>query len=224
MVPVFIICRDRVSCLRQLVDWLERNGQERIYLIDNQSTYGPMLEYLEQTPHTLVRSEYNTQSSPWQYMMSVMQAEYFVVSDPDVVPTEDCPADALEHFRTLLDAIPDIGKVGFSLRIDDLPDHYVHKRDVIAWESKYWTNIDTIHGVYRSSLDTTFALYRPGEPYRLTGAARTMAPYLARHMAWYLDSADLPEEELYYRAHMGGSISNWNREQLPSALKTPDAP
>ena len=37
--PIFIIVRDRVTPLGQLVGWLESIGQSEIWLIDNASTY-----------------------------------------------------------------------------------------------------------------------------------------------------------------------------------------
>ena len=52
--PIFINCRDRITCLSVLVDWLEKAGHENIYLLDNDSSYPPLLEYYEQTPHTVV--------------------------------------------------------------------------------------------------------------------------------------------------------------------------
>ena len=45
-IPIFIVVRDLLSPLQQLVAWLERAGHERIVLIDNDSTYPPMVEYL----------------------------------------------------------------------------------------------------------------------------------------------------------------------------------
>ncbi|MEZ5216955.1 MAG: hypothetical protein R2715_10310 [Ilumatobacteraceae bacterium] len=52
--------RDRVTPLVQLVDWLERAGVEDIWLIDNASTFEPLLDYLRSTPHHVVRSEQNS--------------------------------------------------------------------------------------------------------------------------------------------------------------------
>ena len=57
--PVFVNCRDRVSCLRMFVDWLERAGHERIYLVDNASSFPPLLEYYEATPHVVIRLDEN---------------------------------------------------------------------------------------------------------------------------------------------------------------------
>jgi hypothetical protein len=40
-VPIFIISFNRVSCLRQLIDWLLSHGYRRIFVVDNASTYPP---------------------------------------------------------------------------------------------------------------------------------------------------------------------------------------
>ena len=53
--PVFINCRDRLAPLRTLVEWLEQAGSTEVYLLDNDSTYEPLLDYYSQTPHTVVR-------------------------------------------------------------------------------------------------------------------------------------------------------------------------
>ena len=54
-VPIIINCRDRLGSLVELVDYLERAGQDRIYLLDNDSAYPPLLEYLAHSPHEVVR-------------------------------------------------------------------------------------------------------------------------------------------------------------------------
>src|SRR3954469_18701681 len=58
-VPIFINCRDRLSSLRDLVDWLERVGCDEIYFLDNDSAFEPLLEYYRETPHTVVRMKEN---------------------------------------------------------------------------------------------------------------------------------------------------------------------
>ncbi len=54
--PIIINVRDRLEALRDLVDWLERAGQEDIWLCDNASTYEPMVDYLASSPHNVVRN------------------------------------------------------------------------------------------------------------------------------------------------------------------------
>jgi len=216
--PIFIICRDRLTPLQELLRWLKDAGEKNIYLIDNQSTYPPMVEFLETTKYIVIRSEHNTQESPWIYMQDSMH-DYFVVTDPDVIPGEMCPRQVIYHMYTRLSIDPSIVKLGLSLKIDDLPDHYVHKEDVMAWESQFWQHYNARHDYYLAPIDTTFALYKPNTPYVLSPAARMAPPYEARHLPWYMHSKYLTNEEKYYREHMNGAISNWNRENLPDALR-----
>ncbi|MCU1500242.1 MAG: glycosyl transferase family 2, partial [Acidimicrobiales bacterium] len=157
--------------------------------------------------------------SPW--LSGLVQREaagrYFVVSDPDVVPDAMCPPDAIDHFRAVLDRHPELDKVGFGLRIDDLPQHYALRDDVVDWEGKFWDPaIEVEPGLYAAGIDTTFALYRPLERrHEMMRAMRTGKPYVARHLPWYVDSSDLSEEDQYYRLHADTTMSNWDQPRLP---------
>ena len=68
--------------------------------------------------------------------------------------------DALAFFRRLLDRYSDHAKVGFGLKIADLPKHYRFSRDVRNWEGQFWAR-EVEPGVYDAPIDTTFALHRP---------------------------------------------------------------
>ena len=216
--PVFIVVRDRIQPLRELLDWLERAGHREIYLVDNDSTYPPLLDYLVSTPHEVVRTGKNLgHRSPWLSgaVQRHAQGRSFVVSDPDVVPDRNCPLDAVDHFGELLGRYPEIDKVGFGLRIDDLPDHYPLATSVRAWEQRFWHD-EIEPGVFRADIDTTFALYRPlDRRHSEASALRTGAPYVARHTPWYVDPEHLSEEDRWYREHADRATANWDREQLP---------
>jgi hypothetical protein len=214
--PIFIVVRDLLSPLQELVGWLERAGQERIVLVDNESTYPPMVEYLSTTPHTVVRCGWNMgHRSPWLSgaIFELADDQPYAVTDPDIVPDEDCPLDAIDHFAEILDAHPDVHRVGFGLRIDDLPDHYGPKADVIAWESPFWEK-EVAPGLFSAPIDTTFALARVPRPAAMP-SIRTGAPYVARHLPWYDNTAEPSEEVLYYRQHSDRALTHWTRESLP---------
>ncbi|MGZ4672370.1 MAG: glycosyltransferase family 2 protein [Ilumatobacteraceae bacterium] len=218
--PVFIPVRDRLSPLVELLGWLESVGQHDIWLIDNASTYPPLLHFLDETPHRVVQLQHNLgHRSPWLSGAVQRNAHdrFFIVSDPDVVPDPMCPNDVLEHFRHVLENHPEVDKVGFGLRIDDLPAHYALRDDVIDWEGKFWDPALEIEpGLFSAGIDTTFAMYRPlDRRHEILKAFRTGKPYVARHLPWYLDSATLSEEDQYYRAHADSTMSNWDRDQLP---------
>lgn len=216
--PVIINVRDRLHGLRELVEWLERAGNAEIWLLDNGSTYQPVLDYLAESPHHVRRLDGNLwHTAPWLcgLVPELNRDRPIVVSDPDVVPDDDCPLDALDHFAAVLEAHPEVDKVGFGLRIDDLPDCYAHREAVIAWESRFWTD-EVAPGLYRAPIDTTFAMTRPRVGYRLHPSLRTGAPYVARHLGWYEDSAHPSDELLHYRAHADPLTTNWEGERAPA--------
>jgi hypothetical protein len=218
-VPVFINCRDRLTPLRELVGWLERAGQEEIYLLDNDSAYEPLLDWYGQTPHTVVRLGSNVgHFALWKAngVFELTRGRAFVYTDPDVVPDGECPLDAIDRFDELLKRFPGLNKAGFGLRIDDIPDSYPHKQAVIAWEEQQW-QWPVGRGAYFAAIDTTFALYRAESGARPADAIRTGPPYVARHLSWYVDFAALSEEEAFYRSRASGS-TNWTADELPTWL------
>ena len=46
-----------------------------------------------------------------------------------------------KQYDAFLRGYPGYKKAGFGLRIDDLPDHYRLKQEVIVWESRFWRRI-----------------------------------------------------------------------------------
>jgi hypothetical protein len=218
--PILITCRDRLSPLVELLTWLERSGQDRIYLLDNASTYPPLLEFYERTSHRVIRLGVNIgQRAAWEagIVEQHCAGDYYVVSDPDVVLVEDCPPDVLDVFYDALLRFPTRCKTGFGLKIDDLPDHYRFAQEVRTWEAQFWER-ELAPGLYDVYIDTTFALYRPGVPFQIENSIRTGKPYIARHTAWYTNSGELSEEERYYREHARPGVTHWNAAELPSWL------
>ncbi len=215
---VIVNVRDRLEALVGLVDWLERAGNAEIWLLDNGSTYEPLLEYLARSPHHVRRLDGNLwHTAPWLcgLVPELNRTDPIVVTDPDVVPDEECPLDALDYFADVLARHPEVQKVGFGLRIDDLPARYAHRDAVIAWERQYWQD-EVAPGLFRAPIDTTFAMTRPRVGYVLEPSLRTGAPYLARHLGWYVDSSQPSAELLHYRAHADPLTTNWEGEKAPA--------
>lgn len=220
--PVFVICRDRLSPLRQLVSWLESAGMTNIIFIDNDSAYKPLLEYYNSTPYQVIRTGKNIgHTVVWSEGMAkaLFPNQYYIVTDPDVIPDEACPKNAVANFYELHCKYSDYQKVGFGLQIDDLPDHYKLKSHVIEWESQFWKE-ELEPGVYEAGVDTTFALYKPyTDFYMLHPSIRTGRPYTARHLPWYVDSEKIDPEEAFYRMHARQDVTSWNSDELLERYK-----
>ncbi len=209
-IPVFIICRDRLEPLKKLIKWCEDESLKNIYLIDNASTYLPLLEYYKSTPHEVIRLDRNVgHISPWSTGIVDIYAPGipFIISDPDVIPSPQSHG-AVKFFAHLLNKYPERRKVGFGLRIDNIPNHYTLKEHVVAWEKQFWVS-KVERDVYDAEIDTTFALYRPKTPYVLGPALRTGGKYVAMHEPWYLDSAKVNDEVKYYRSHANTMVGTW---------------
>ena len=221
-IPVFIISRDRLKPLLLLIKWLEKAKQKNIFIVDNASTYPPLVRYLSQTPHTVLKLNENMgPKSPWISGIVKKHANenFYIVTDPDVIPTNECPLDAINYFYKLANKYPQYNSVGFGLKIDDIPVHYKFHEEVKIWERQYYSS-EVEHLVYEAKIDTTFALYRPNSKHSVKlPAIRTGGAYTAQHLPWYSDSLNLTDEEMYYKNNSIASVTTWGKENLPDAFK-----
>ena len=201
-IPIIINNFNRLDCLQKLIKALEERGYTDIHILDNLSTYPPLLAWYETCPYDVIRLDRNIgYRAIWlSGVYERFKRSFYVYTDSDVVPDENCPEDFMKRFMNVLRKYPRCLKVGFGLRIDDLPDHYAQKEAVLANEGRFWKE-PLGDGLYKAQIDTTFALYRPycyGPANDHHLMIRTGAPYVARHLPWYADSAQLSEEDRYY--------------------------
>jgi len=202
-IPIIINNFNRLDSMKKLIESLEHRGYSNIFIIDNLSTYPPLLDYYKTCRYTVFRLDRNIgMTALWKSgIYKKFKDDFFVYTDSDIVPIEECPDDFLLFFLNTLKKYRLARKVGFSLKIDDLPDHYAMKNEVIQWE-KQFAEHKRDEFLYWAPIDTTFALYRPRSKRRHAyfniEMYRTGFPYMARHLPWYIDSKNPDEENLYY--------------------------
>ncbi len=217
-IPIIIISFNQILYLKKLIDFLMKHKFMNIIIIDNNSTYKPLLDYFEaiESKVTLYRLKENFGHLVFwknKEIYNKYSKGYYVVTDPDIVPIEECPKDFLLHFKNILEHNHNLTKVGFSLKLDDIPDTNPKKKKILEWESRFW-NIQNKEGIYPTAIDTTFALYKPNYMYKeqnFYAAIRTKVPYQARHGGWYIDSENLTNEQKYYFANCNES-SSWKMD------------
>lgn len=211
-VPVFIVNRNRVSSTRKLVDWLLVNGTHTITILDNGSTYPPLIEYYKCLPHSVRLLQHGNEGPMgfWFRRLHERQNEPYILTDSDCVPADVCPKNLVEKLFDLLCWFPGCGKVGAGLRTDNLHQNLANRNWVIEWESQ-WRRRRATPDAFYAKVDTTFAMYPPFGKFCIHDSnVRTDAPYLVEHWPWYFDSNDLPEEERYYWSHKDFNLTGWD--------------
>jgi hypothetical protein len=199
-IKVFIVNRDLHTTLKATVDFLSKEPRVETIIFDQQSTYPPTLEYYKECGKEIVYNDRN--GGPQSVWGLKFNNEHFIVTDSDCTYT-GVPDDWLDVMLRVLEDNSAF-KVGFSLRIDDLPVNPI-TNDVKQWEAGYWKT-KNIHG-WVADVDTTFALYRPHSPFSYSGI-RLDIPYCIRHMLWYITKENISEEWKYYLEHASG-VSCW---------------
>lgn len=211
-----IIFRDRVTYAKRCATALRAAGLD-VAIADQGTTWPAAAAWLdaEETAGTVVlRHGPGTRPRDlweWEPFREACGTGRYAVTDPDVIPAQDCPADWPARLCGLLDAWPDQTKAGLGLRTDDIPACYARRDLVTEWEAQFWRQ-PAGDGAYRAEIDTTLALYRPlGEVPGFTTqtALRTGPPYLARHLAWYENPDNLTPELAWYHEHAEPGISFW---------------
>lgn len=210
----FIIFRDRVTYAHLCLTALTEAGLDPV-IIDMGSSWPLAGDYLKAMDAAGVQVMLHGGGHPrglwdWEPFRQACSDDLYVVTDCDVIPSDDCPLDWPQKLYGLLDAYPEYVKAGLGLRLDRIPEHYQRRDHVLKWEQKFWDEpVD--EGLYKAPIDTTLAMYRPlQESFDLSmNALRTGHPYVADHVAWYEDYSDLDEELRWYHEHAEPGISYW---------------
>lgn len=229
-IPIYILSFNRLECLKLLLERLRQmQVKNPITIIDNNSTYPPLLEFYKTCGVTVIKLKKNYgHLAIWkcEAFRDVVENDYYIYTDSDVVPTKNCPKNFIEVFFQLLRTHPFLTKVGFSLSLENIPDNYKKKDEVKKWESKFWSsekkfNFSPSVEFFDAPIDTTLALYRPGiYPYesKWWRSVRTAPPYAAEHLGWYPEYI-LKDEMLHYQGKFRIGSSHWLKDTTVEAPK-----
>ena len=207
--PVIIVNRNNLDRgFRKLHTWLIKADCTEITVVDNASTLGPLLTYYDEARVQVVHTGGNL--GPYAlWELGLAPQGRFIVTDPDTVPDTSCPLDLVRKCHEVMDRTGAI-KVGPGLRIDNLPDHYRHKQEVLAWEAQFQHPLVPEGDAVIADIDTTFALYAAGARYDTPGRRlRLTAPYVAQHVPWYEDSSAACAERDFYHVHARKEWTHW---------------
>lgn len=202
-IPILINVRDYGSPAMLMVERLRQIPEARPIVVDNASTWPPLLEWFEHAPCEVIRlGENRGPRAPLTVLPQLGDfGPYYCITDPDL-DISGVPLDVLAVLQGALDRYREIGKVGLSLEIDDIPNDYPFRRQVLDCERKFWAvRLDQF---FTGEIDTHFCMMRTADPYTAYGPAlRTDRPYTARHLPWYMTPDNITPEYRYYLDHAG---------------------
>jgi len=204
-VPAYIINRDLIIWPKAQADHMSKVPEIEVVIVDNGSTYPPLLEWYEECPYRVVRMENvgayvmeDRELLPWCKNALHPEATEYIITDADL-SIDDVPLDFLAQLRYGMELRPDVHKVGLNLEVNDLPEDHPNYHMAHAWQDGMWLPELLHDGFYDAPVDTTFALYRTDRKGGGTmPAIRSDRPYVARHMPWYYTPATLPPDYVYY--------------------------
>lgn len=216
---VVINNRNRLTTTRNMVEkLLSLNPDEHIIIIDNESTYPPLLEWYEYISNNprywnkveIMYGKNEGHLAIWATELYKDLGEFFVYTDSDIELNPNFPMDWKE---IMLQKWAEYQcKIALALRIDDLPDHYRYKNQVKRNEGRWWLE-EVEKNVFKADTDTTFFLMKNigDNRYRSVRLART--DLIAKHVPWYHDIDNLDEEEKYYLEHLGERVTTQYSKQ-----------
>lgn len=201
-IPIFLISYNRLSYLKTMIQWLEERNLRNIKIIDNDSTYPPLLEFYDRTEYEVFRLGYNGGHTVfWKDpIFAEYRKEFYILSDPDLQAIEECPDDVIKKLFECLREYRFVNKAGMALKIDDIPEDGIFGNQVVRWEKRFY-RIQVEKDVFFAPIDTTFALYLPEdlfEPRRQDASLRVGYPYQVRHLPWYKKQNELTDEDIFY--------------------------
>lgn len=214
--PVIINNFNLLSWPQAMADRIARIPDTRVIILDNASTYPPLLEYYERSPHEIIRLRTNRgHLAAWKTgLVGRLDSEFYAVTDPDL-DLAGIPDDFLDVLRRGLVQYNAI-KCGLSLEIRDLPEGFPLRQDVALWEGQYWAHRAGA-GFFHAAVDTTFAVYKKGA----SGSSvqlRADRPYTARHLPWYVTPESIDDEYRYY-LRTTSRVSTWGMRLKPILAK-----
>lgn len=214
-IPVFVNSYEQLTYLRDSIDWFLAHGFANITVMDQGSSYPPLLAYFAQPDfRDRIRLLRFRNIGPRRAVRrAAAMTGYdkpFLFTDPDL----ELPQDPDPYFVTRLLQLGrrhDVVKVGLALDIHsdrvngDLP---LGRYTIRSYFKRFFRN-RVERNVFRVGVDTTFFAYVPRpEPRRedilssqpRIPALRIAGPgFLAQHRPWLFQNGMPPEEEHYYR-------------------------
>jgi hypothetical protein len=216
-IPIFILFADKVTVLIETLRSYHRYIQTpfEIIILDNKSTFPRAVAFLKHLEKAGVKIYHLPQTwtsfnelhdiavSFIEAHMRTSPSEYYIFTDADCA-LDSAPPNILDVYKAALDTL-DYNLIGAAIRWDDLPSAVRKQKKEYLYldghrDIKTFTYQDRLYYFAPALVDTTFAMARKGT--RLARLKQTsirmLSPLGIRHLDFYLDPNNLPQDYIYY--------------------------
>ena len=223
-IPIFIISYNQYTYLKSMVEQLQRFPGLTIYVIDNKSTYPPLVEYLKSIEGS-VKVLYQDKNYGHEVYerddIIALGGDKYIVTDPDLVLNPKMPLNFLEILSELSDryrtnkigpALDITNGIDLSRRLDSNDGKTISEHESIFWKDRV---DDPTYEMYRADIDTTFALINKKYyvKQKRDNSIRIAGDFTAVHRTWLKDYEKelLPGELDYYmkNGNISTTINRW---------------
>jgi hypothetical protein len=216
-IPVIINNRDLFTWPKKMVEDLSKfDNIGDIIIVDNESTYEPLLEWYLTKPCEIFYSKNLGEASPWKNKIPEKKDyNFYVVTDSDLDLSET-PKDCLMYIFEKLKNHKEYSKIGLSLCNYNVSDNSPYHHFLKMWAENKWNINDVEDGLLiKQDVDTTFALYDI-KRHSAGPSCSTNFPYSAKHVPWEITwdvIRDMKNKnyEFYYYLKNAGYASSYKR-------------
>ena len=212
--PIYLTNMNRLTTTKNMVEKLfELNSKANITIIDNSSTYSPLLDWYEKVQNDINIIKHKTNLGPWTFFRSgywkKCKENFYCYSDADLELNPNMPYNWQEimfEYHKKYEA-----KASLVLRLDDIPRNHLYDK-INKHQSNSWNKTDE-KNIYTGITDMTFSFDAKNCGYRYK-SVRLGGNFACRHIPWYLDPNNISEEEKYYLSHIDSKkfhLALWSR-------------
>jgi hypothetical protein len=184
-IPIIINNRNLLTYPSKMMNELKSfDNVGDIIIVDNGSTYEPLLEWYETKPCEIIRTTNNGHLSPWVIgLPEKLNSEFYVVTDPDL-DLSITPKDSLLFLEDKMRTHSQYCKIGLSLKNWEVSENSPYHTFLKNWAKTNW-DVNSVNDglLVNQKNDTTFALYHINRHYRGNNCT-TYLPYSANHIPW----------------------------------------
>ena len=219
-IPLIIPNFNQMVYTINLVNWWNYyTNNAPVFIVDNKSTYKPLLIFYKNVKNIwsnveVIRYRVNNCGKNLTNLIRNKinpHYKYYCISNPDIMPHPTTPENFLDIFKHCIEKY-EYHRVGFALRINDLPDYITNTQLILKRQSDFYDKRKRVYVEYgdknykghKAPIDLTFAMYSSENggwifPYNSrTKWNNALRLFTAYHLEWYIDPNTRSEETDYY--------------------------